>query len=161
MAAARTGTAQVVLPLTVQQAWALLGDTPRMVALDPLLEAYEPERGAIEAGTLNRVTARLGPFRFRLTTRTELLEAPRRAAFVSVSPSRPIRLRAEDTLEPVEGGCRYTMTATATPTLAAVGHVAARLVPRIMARSRRRFLRRLREEAIGGSAAGSASGQTA
>jgi carbon monoxide dehydrogenase subunit G len=139
-----TRTASLVLPVPVEEAWAVLADTPRMVALDPLLDAYEPERGVMEAGTLNRVRGRVGPLRTTLVTRTEVLEPPTRAVFVSVKPSRPVRARTEDTLEPAEGGCRYRVTVTAIPTVPAVGHLAARLLAGTMVRSRRRFMANLR-----------------
>jgi hypothetical protein len=124
----------------------VLSDTPRMIALDTLLDRYEPEHGTIEAGTLNRVTARIGPFRTTMTTRTELLQPPRRAVFVSVSPSRPVRARTEDTLDPVDAGCRYRVTITVTPTLPVLGPLAARVLIRTMVRGRRRFLARLHTE---------------
>jgi carbon monoxide dehydrogenase subunit G len=139
-----TRTASVVLPVPVEEAWAVLADTPRMVALDPALDAYEPERGTMEAGTLNRVRGRVGPIRTTLVTRTEELDPPTRAVFVSVRPSRPVRARTEDTLEPVEGGCRYRVTVTVTPTVPVVGHLAARLLAATMMGGRRRFMTNLR-----------------
>jgi hypothetical protein len=69
---------QVLLPTSVEEAWAFLGDTPRMVALDPMLVAYEPERGVIEQGTVNRVTTRIGPVRTTVTSRTEILDPAER-----------------------------------------------------------------------------------
>jgi carbon monoxide dehydrogenase subunit G len=143
MAAEVTASTEVMLPVSVEEAWAVLSDTPRMVALDPLLDRYEPERGRIEAGTLNRVRTRLGPFRATLTTRTELLEPPRRAVFVSVSPSRPVRARTDDTLEPANGGCLYRATITVTPTLPLFGPLLARVMIRRMVAGRRRFMERL------------------
>jgi hypothetical protein len=138
-----TATASVELPLSVEQAWAVLSDTPRMIALDPLLEAYEPEHGTLREGTLNRVTSRLGPWRMVMTTRTEVLDPPHRAVFVSVAPARPVRARTEDTLEPSPDGCRYTVVVTVKPTLPAVGHIAAFVAAAMMGRSRRRFMDRL------------------
>jgi hypothetical protein len=129
---------------TCEELWAVLADTPRMVAIDPLLERYEPETGTIQQGTSNRLTARFGPVRSRLTTFTEVLEPPHRAVFVSVTPSRPVRVRTEDLLEPLEGGCRYRVTITAVSTAPGIGPLAAALVPRVMARSRSRFMQRLR-----------------
>lgn len=116
-----------------------------MVALDPLLEAYEPERGHIEEGTPNRVTTRVGPLRLTATSRTEVIAAPHRAVFVSVQPTRPVHVRTEDTLEPDADGCRYTVTSTLTPTVPVIGPLAARLMARVVARSRRELMRRLRE----------------
>lgn len=141
-----TRVASGELAVPVAAAWALLSDTPRMVALDPLLVAYEPERGTLEVGTLNRVTARVGPFRTRLTTRTEALEPGRRAVFVSVRPRFPVRVRAEDTLEPTGAGCRYTVAMTVTPTLPVIGHLLAPLIARRIARQRQQLIGRLREE---------------
>jgi carbon monoxide dehydrogenase subunit G len=143
MTGAVTTSTAVMLPVSVEKAWAVLSDTPRMIALDPLLERYEPEGGTIQEGTLNRVRARFGPFRATMTTRTELLEPPHRAAFVSVSPSRPFRVRTEDTLQPVEGGCRYRVTVAVTPTMPVAGRPAAWLLARTMVRGRRRFMARL------------------
>jgi hypothetical protein len=139
-----------VLPVPVEEAWAALADTPRMVALDPALDAYEPELGTIEAGTLNRVRGRVGPFPTTLVTRTELLEPPTRAVFVSVTPSRPVRVRTEDTLEPVDGGCRYRVTVTVTPTVPVIGPLAARLLAVMMMRSRRRFMAMLHAAVVAG-----------
>jgi carbon monoxide dehydrogenase subunit G len=146
MAVEVTRSTEVVLPVSVEDAWAVLSDTPRMVALDPLLDRYKPERGTIEEGTLNRVRARLGPLRTTMTARTELLEPPRRAVFVSVSPSRPVRVRTEDVLEAVEGGCSYRVTVTVTPTVPLVGRPAVWVMVRTMAADRRRFQARLRTE---------------
>jgi hypothetical protein len=143
MAVEVTASTEVVLPIAVEDAWAVLSDTPRMVTLDPMLDAYEAERGTIQAGTLNQVTARFGPLRTRLTTRTELLEPPHRAVFVSVSPSRPVRARVEDTLEPAKGGCRYRVMITLTPTLPLFGPLLARVMIRTMVAGRRRFVQRL------------------
>ena len=83
-------------------------------ALDPLLESYEPENGVMEVGTLDRVRSRAGPFSAVLTTRTERLEPPSRAVFVSVRPARPVHVRSEDTLEPTGDGCRYRVVFTVT-----------------------------------------------
>jgi carbon monoxide dehydrogenase subunit G len=143
MTTATTATAEVALPVPVDEAWAFLGDTSRVVALDPVLVAYEPETGTVEEGTLNRVTARVGPFRTVMTTRTEVLEPPHRAVFASVSPSRPVRVLTEDTLESTERGCRYTVTMTITPTVPVFGHLAAKLIGPMMIRGRRRFMERL------------------
>jgi hypothetical protein len=139
-----TASTAVVLPVPVEEAWGVLSDTPRMVALDPLIDRYEPELGTVQAGTLNRVRGRLGPFPTRLVTRTEVIEPPRRAVFVSVAPSRPVQVRAEETLEPVDGGCRLRVTVTVTPTMRVVGPPAAWATARLMVRARRRFLARLR-----------------
>ena len=144
LATSLTVREQVVLPATVDEAWAFLADTPRMVALDPLLVAYEPERGVIEEGTLNRVTTRIGPLRTTMTSRTEVLDPPSRVVFASVRPSRPVHVRTEDTLEPLGQGCPYVVTATLTPTVPVVGQLAARLMARAMARSRRELMQRLR-----------------
>jgi hypothetical protein len=147
---------QVLLPVPVEDAWAFLSDRPRMVALDPLLVAYEPERGVIEQGTLNRVTMRLGPLRLTSTSRTELLDPPHRVLFVSVQPARPVHVRTEDMVEPVGDGCRYTVPSTLTPTLPlyrhehahadAAAHRPARgpVHGRAIARSRRQLMNRLR-----------------
>ena len=143
MTAEVTASTEVVLPVSVEEAWAVLSDTRRMVALDPLIDAYEPEHGTIEAGTLNRVRSRLGPLRTTMTTRTELLEPPYRAVFVSVSPSRPVQARTEDTLEPANGGCRYRVTVTVTPTLPLLGPLLARVMIRTMVAGRHRFMERL------------------
>ncbi len=88
MARPVTVSEQVLLPVAVEDASAFLSDTARMVTLDPLLVAYEPERGVIEEGTLNRVTMRLGPLRLTSTSRTEVLDPPQRVVFVSVHPKR-------------------------------------------------------------------------
>ncbi|WP_052667021.1 SRPBCC family protein [Nitriliruptor alkaliphilus] len=141
-----TRVASGELGVPVAEAWALLSDTPRMIAVDPLLVAYEPERGVLEEGTLNRVTARVGPFRARLMTRTEVLEPGRRAVFVSVRPRFPVRVRAEDTLEPTGSGCRYTVAMTVTATLPVVGHLLAPLIAWRMARQRQQLIGRVREE---------------
>ena len=52
----------------------------------------------------------------------------------------------EDTLEPVEGGCRYRVTVTITPTLPLLGPLVARASIRTMLAGRRRFMERLRAE---------------
>lgn len=146
MGAEVTRSTEVVLPTSVDETWAMLSDTPRMVALDPLIDRYEPEHGVIEVGTLNRVCSRIGPFSARLVTRTEALEPPRRATFVSVRPARPVRIRAEEALEPTEAGCRLRVTITATPTLPLLGSLSARTVSRMMLTQRHRLLERLRDE---------------
>ncbi len=145
-----TRSTEVVLPVSVDEAWAVLSDTPRMVALDPLIDRYDPEHGVIEAGTLNRVQGRIGPFPTRLVTRTEALEPPKRAVFVSVTPSQPVRIRAEETLDPAEDGCRLRVTITATSTLPLLGPLFARAIIRTMLAQRRRLLDRLRAEMADG-----------
>ena len=67
---------EVILPVAVIRACEYLGDTARMVELDPLLESYEPECGVISEGTTNRVVTRLGPLRMRMVTRTTVLDPP-------------------------------------------------------------------------------------
>ena len=138
-------TEQILVPAGVQEVWNLLADTLRMLALDPMIESYEPENGALEEGTLNRVTSRIGPWRARMTTRTETLDSPHRAVFVSVVPRRPVRVRVEDTLSPVSSGTLYTAKLTVEPTRP-VGRLLAPLIARFMARSRRQMMRRLAEE---------------
>lgn len=137
-------SASVDLPVPVEQVWRLLSDIPSMVAIDPAVEAYEPDGGTLAEGTLNRVTGRMGPLRTRMTTLTEVLDPPRRAVFTSVVPSRPVTARTEDMLESTTAGCRYTVTVTVTPTLPVVGHLAAVFLARYMVRSRRVFMDRLR-----------------
>ena len=144
MAKPLTVSEQIILPTTVEDAWAFLADTPRMIALDPLLVAYEPERGVIEQGTLNRVTTRIGPLRTTMTSRTEVVDPPSRVVFASVKPSRPVHVRTEDALEPAGQECRYIVTSTLTPTVPGIGQLAARLMARVIARSRRRFMERIR-----------------
>lgn len=150
MAREVTGSTQVVLPVPVEQAWAVLSDTPRMVALDPLIDSYEPENGAVEEGTLNRVRSRIGPFPARLVTRTEVVDAPHRVVFESVSPSRPVRIRSEETLAALEDGCCIRVRISVTPNLPLVGPLFARLVIRTMLTQRRRLLERLRLEVSDG-----------
>jgi hypothetical protein len=154
----RSGAVQVrvsaVLPGTPEQVWALLSDTPRMVAADPLFEAFEPELGVITEGTTNRITTRLGPVRLRATSRTEVLEPPRRATFVSVRPARPVHLRSEETLAAVIGDrCRYEVVSTLTPTVPVVGHLAARLMGANIRWSRRRLVGALRAMLVADRAA--------
>ena len=38
-----TASTEAILPISVEETWAVLSDTPRMVALDPLIDSYEPE----------------------------------------------------------------------------------------------------------------------
>ena len=137
---------ELVLPVPVDQAWAVLSDTPRMVALDPLIDSYEPENGVVEEGTLNRVRSRIGPFPARLVTRTEVVDPPHRVVFESVSPSRPVRIRAEETLEALDDACRIRVRISVTPNLPLVGPLLARVVIRTMVTQRRRLLERLRLE---------------
>ena len=145
-----TASTEVVLPVSVDAACAVLSDTPRMVALDPALDSYEPEHGTVQAGTLNRVRAHVGPFPATMTTRTEELEPPHRAVFVTVSPSRPVRARTEDTLEAVQGGCRYQITIAVTPTLPLLGPPVARASIRDKLAGRRRFMNHLQAELADG-----------
>ena len=135
-------TERALLPAGVEEVWDLLADVPRMLALDTMIESYEPEHGALEEGTLNRVTSRIGLLRLRMTTRTETLERPHRAVFVSVSPRRPVQVRVEDTLSSAGSGTLYTVRLTVEPT-GVVGRLLAPLVARLMGRSRRRLMRRL------------------
>jgi hypothetical protein len=143
---ARHATVAIDLPVPVERAWALLADTPRMVELDPLLLAYEPEGGTMAEGGLNRVTSRLGPLRVRLTTRTEVFDPPGRAMFASVAPSRPVHVSADDRLDPTPTGCRYSVSFVVTPTVPVVGDLAATVVLRRLVSTRRRLMARLREE---------------
>ena len=131
-----------VLPVEPQALWDVLSDTSRMLRLDPMLESYEPENGALEEGTLNRATSRLGPLRLRMTTRTEVLEPPFRAVFVSVTPKRPARIRVEDTLTSVEGGTSYAIRISVEP-VGVAGRLLAPSLARFMARSRRQMVERL------------------
>jgi hypothetical protein len=114
-----------------------------MVAIDPVRDRDEPESGEIEQGTLNRVQTRLGPLRARVTTRTKVLDPPHRAVFVSVAPSRPVRIRTEDTLEAVADGCIYRIMVTVTPTVPVIRRLAGWALVRMMVRGRRRFQARL------------------
>ena len=145
-----TVSTEVILPISVDETWAVLSDTPRMVELDPLIDGYEPENGVVEEGTLNRVRSRVGPFPARLVTRTEVVEPPHRVVFESVSPSRPVRIRAEETLEALDDACRIRVRITVTPTLPLLGPLFARLIVRTMLTQRRRLLERLRLEVSDG-----------
>jgi hypothetical protein len=136
---------EILLPASVQDAWALLSDTRRMVELDPAFEAYEPEGGVIQEGTVNHIVSRLGPFRINGVTRTTVLEPPRRAVFENVSPRWPVRVTAEDVLEDADGGCRYRVTMrfeASDP----IGWLAIRPMASFLARTRRQVMGRVREE---------------
>jgi carbon monoxide dehydrogenase subunit G len=130
------------LPVAPEALWNVLSDTGRMLDLDPLLVSYEPETGEVKEGTLNRATSRIGPIRMTMTTRTEVLAPPTRAVFVSVRPSRPAVVRVEDTLIAADGGTVYRITISAKP-VGLLGIIAAPLLVRMMARSRRQLLDRL------------------
>ena len=134
----------IELPVPVEEVWEFLGDTRQMVAMDPALEAFAPENGAVEVGTVNRITIRLGPFRARIVTRTEVLDPPNRVMFVGVSPARPVHVVTEDTLEPSGRGCRYTVMHSVTPTFPVIGSIIAPLVARGLARTRRTLMERIR-----------------
>jgi carbon monoxide dehydrogenase subunit G len=136
---------QVMLPVPVMRAWEYLGDTARMVELDPLLESYEPEGGAISQGTTNRVVSRLGPLRMRLVTRTTVLDAPHRAVFESVKPRWPLRVRTEDVLIEHREGTLYRVTSTVRGA-GPIGAMLARPVARRMMRTRRQLMERVRQE---------------
>jgi hypothetical protein len=136
---------ETTYPVSVDRAWAILSDTPRMVDMDPLLVSYEPENERLEEGTLNRVRSRVGPFPATLITRTEILDPPHRAVFVSVRPSRPVHVRTEDSLEEADGGCRYRVVFTVTPTVPGLGPLAARYVAGRLARTREQLMARLRD----------------
>jgi hypothetical protein len=139
---------EATYPVSVQDAWAVLSDTPRMVALDPLLVSYEPENGVMEEGTLNHVRSRVGRFPVSLTSRTERLEPPHLVVFVSVRPARPVHVRTEDTLEQVDGGSRYRVEFTVTPTVPVIGPLAARFVAAQLVRTREALMERLRDVLI-------------
>jgi hypothetical protein len=136
---------EVVLPVPVMRAWEYLGDTAHMVELDPLLESYEPECGAISQGTTNRVVSRLGPLRVRLVTRTTVLDPPHRAVFESVKPGWPLRVRTEDELFEHPEGTLYRVTSTVQGR-PPIGFLLARPVARQMMRTRRRVMERVRGE---------------
>lgn len=80
-----TAVARTSFPATCDAVWAALADTPRMVAIDPLLDAYEPEQGTIQQGTENRVTARLA----RCTSGPRMPSSPPREAAATGSRSLP------------------------------------------------------------------------
>lgn len=136
---------EILLPVSVDDAWALLSDTSRMVELDPAFEAYEPEAGVIQEGTLNHIVSRLGPVRMKGVTRTVALDPPRRAVFENVSPRWPVRVLAEDLLEDAADGCRYgvTMTLEASDP---IGWLAIRPMAAFLARTRRQVMARVRDE---------------
>lgn len=50
--------------------------------------------------------SRVGSFPAKLVILTEVIEAPHRVVFVSLTPSRPVRACAEELLEAFEGRCR-------------------------------------------------------
>jgi hypothetical protein len=130
-------------PVPIERLWALLSDTATMLQLDPLLVSYEPDGGPMAAGRENEVRAKLGPFTVGLRTLTERLDPPHGASFVSVRPRYPVRVRTQEWLEPTTVGCRYRVHTSASATLPVIGHVAAVLVPRRIARTRRVLLERL------------------
>lgn len=136
---------EIVLPVPVARAWEYLGNTQRMVELDPLIESYKPETGVIAKDTTNQVVSRLGPLRMRLITRTAELDPPHRVVFESVKPNWPLRIRTEDTLAGHPDGTLYRVTTTvdgATP----IGWLLARPVARQMMRGRRQLMDRIRAE---------------
>lgn len=139
---------EVVLPVSVIRAWEYLGATDRMVELDPLLESYEPESGAISEGTTNRVVSRLGPLRMHMVTRTTALDPPHRVVFENVKPSWPLRVRTEDVLLEHRGGTLYRVTSTVAGR-GPIGILLARPVARQMMRTRRQLMERVRQELAG------------
>lgn len=136
---------QVLLPVPVRRAWEYLGDTARMVELDPLLESYEPATGELSQGTTNQVVARLGPLRLRLVTRTSVLEPPHRVVFENVQPRWPLRVRTEDALTQHPEGTSYRVTSTVQG-VGPIGALVARPVAQQMMRTRRRLMERVRQE---------------
>ncbi len=136
---------EVLLPVPVLRAWEYLGDTARMVQLDPLLESYEPATGELSPGTTNQVVSRFGPLRLRLVTRTTVLDPPHRVVFENVRPQWPLRVRTEDVLTPHPGGTVYRVTSTVRG-VGPIGSLLARPVARQMLRTRRRLMERVRQE---------------
>ena len=136
---------ELLLPVSVVRAWEYLGDTARMVELDPLLESYEPEGGVISQGTTNRVVSRLGPLRIRMVTRTTVLDPPHRVVFENVTPGWPLRVRTEDVLLEHREGALYRVTSTVRGR-GPIGLLLARPVARQMMRTRRQLMERVRQE---------------
>lgn len=140
-----TRVEEVVLPLPPDEAWAVLADTPRMIAMDPVLESFEPEGGVLTEGELNHVASRLGPLWAKAVSRTAVLDPPHRAVFESVKPHWPLRIRTEDALEEVEGGTRHRVT-TELEASDPVGWAMIRPMAGFFARTRRELMRRLQAE---------------
>ena len=130
---------QIVLPVTVEQAWDYFGNVSHLVELDPMLESYEPDAGTLQEGTTNHVVSRLGPLRMRMVTRTAVLDPPHRVVFENVKPSWPLRVRAEDTLTAHPAGTLYQVTITIGG-VGPIGRLLARPVGGRMIRTRRQLM---------------------
>ncbi len=129
----------IVLEAPAQQIWDRLQTDA--TTLDPAILRFEVDP-APGLGARNTITFR-GPFglRLRAVSEVEAWEPPHRYAARSIRPSWPIRSRAEDVLEELEGTTRYTVTISVRPR-AGAGPL-GRLWLRYMISTREQMMRRL------------------
>lgn len=131
----------IVLNAPAEQIWDYIQDNA--TALDPAILAFnvQPAPGP---GAVNRITFR-GPLGLRLKaeSRIDVWEPPHRYVVQSVKPSWPIRSRAEDVLDELDGATRYTVTITVQPR--ALARPIGRIWLRYIMRTREQMMSRLKD----------------
>ena len=126
------------LPVAPEAAWAFVVN--HGATIEPL--RFEPQ-GDQGVGTLNHLSGRIAGVPIRGVSRTVEWNPPTRCVFASVKPDWPVRTRITETFEPADGGTLHSIHYEVTPRGHA-GRIAAPIVSRLMARSRRLYQQRLR-----------------
>lgn len=128
----------VVLPVSPDRAFKIVGDPKNGPRIDPMIQSYEPEGGEMHEGGLNHIRMRAFGLPMRVVSVTREWQPPHRMVLENVKPSRPVRMTLTQTFEPHPDGALLTYHAD----IEGLG-LAAALFRWFVARNFRRALPRL------------------
>ena len=134
----------MVLSVSPNEAFAIIGDPANASRIDPMIRSYEPEGGAMREGGLNHIRGRISGLPYRVVSRTEVWDPPRRMVMVQVKPARPARMTLIQTFEPHPKGTVVRYRAEIEATMPGAEFV-ARAMRRSIARNFDEGACRLRE----------------
>lgn len=84
--------------------FAFLADPSTARRIDPAIRSYEPEGGVMGPGVRNHIRLRMAGIPVQSVSETVQWDPPRKMAFRSVRPSRPVLVEAVHTFEPSSNG---------------------------------------------------------
>lgn len=135
---------EVVLSVSPEDAFAIIGDPANASRIDPMIRSYEPEGGTMHEGGLNHIRGRLSGLPYRVVSRTDVWDPPRRMVMAQVRPARPARMTLIQTFEPHPDGTLVRYRTEIEATVPGAGFV-ARALRRSIARNFAEGSSRLRD----------------
>lgn len=134
---------RMVLPVSPEQAFDLIGDPGNGSRIDPMIRSYRPEGGTMREGGTNHIRGRMFGLPYRAVSQTLVWDRPHRMVLQGVKPRRPVRMTLTQLFEHHPDGTLLVYRMEIEPTVPG-GGIVVRLMRRFIARNFQRAVPRVR-----------------